>query len=77
MILLFLIMGGLVVFVMWMFGEMVCVMLVVGLFYEYVWFVFGNWCGFGRMVGFLIGWMYWYFWVIVVVLEVVVGVRLI
>ncbi|MCM3468328.1 hypothetical protein M3643_12685, partial [Staphylococcus lugdunensis] len=49
----------------------------VGSFYEYARLAFGNWRGPGRMAGFLTGWMYWYFWVIVVALEAVAGARLI
>ncbi|MBR7940852.1 amino acid permease [Burkholderia cenocepacia] len=76
-ILSFLITGGLVVLVMRMLGEMACAMPAVGSFYEYARLAFGNWRGPGRMAGFLTGWMYWYFWVIVVALEAVAGARLI
>ncbi|WP_175819329.1 amino acid permease [Burkholderia sp. BCC0419] len=76
-ILSFLITGVLVVLVMRMLGEMACAMPAVGSFYEYARLAFGNWRGPGRMAGFLTGWMYWYFWVIVVALEAVAGARLI
>ncbi|CAB3746673.1 GABA permease [Burkholderia puraquae] len=76
-ILSFLITGGLVVLVMRMLGEMACAMPAVGSFYEYARLAFGNWRGPGKMAGFLTGWMYWYFWVIVVALEAVAGARLI
>jgi GABA permease len=42
----------------------------VGGFYEY------NRLALGELAGFLTGWMYWYFWVIVVALEAVAGARL-
>ncbi|AXF23868.1 GABA permease [Burkholderia pyrrocinia] len=76
-ILSFLITGGLVVLVMRMLGEMACAMPAVGSFYEYARLAFGNWRGPGRMAGFLTGWMYWYFWVIVVALEAVAGAKLV
>ena len=76
-ILSFLITGALVVLVMRMLGEMACAMPAVGSFYEYARLAFGNWRGPGRMAGFLTGWMYWYFWVIVVALEAVAGAKLI
>ncbi|VWC12553.1 GABA permease [Burkholderia lata] len=76
-ILSFLITGGLVVLVMRMLGEMACAMPAVGSFYEYARLAFGNWRGPGKMAGFLTGWMYWYFWVIVVALEAVAGAKLI
>ncbi|WP_431208577.1 amino acid permease [Burkholderia cepacia] len=76
-VLSFLITGGLVVLVMRMLGEMACAMPAVGSFYEYARLAFGNWRGPGKMAGFLTGWMYWYFWVIVVALEAVAGAKLI
>lgn len=76
-ILSFLITGGLVVLVMRMLGEMACAMPAVGSFYEYARLAFGNWRGPGKMAGFLTGWMYWYFWVIVVALEAVAGAKLV
>lgn len=76
-ILSFLITGALVVLVMRMLGEMACAMPAVGSFYEYARLAFGNWRGPGKMAGFLTGWMYWYFWVIVVALEAVAGAKLI
>lgn len=60
-----------------MLGEMACAMPAVGSFYEYARLAFGNWRGPGKMAGFLTGWMYWYFWVIVVALEAVAGAKLI
>lgn len=42
-----------------------------GLFVIYVREVFGLW------VGYIIGWLYWFFWVIVIVVEVIVGLMII
>ena len=42
----------------------------VGGFYEY------NRLALGALAGFMTGWMYWYFWIIVVALEAVAGARL-
>jgi GABA permease len=57
----------LVVLVMRMLGEMAVAYPAVGGFYEY------NRLALGELAGFLTGWMYWYFWVIVVALEAVAG----
>src|SRR5215813_568325 len=54
--------GALVVLVMRMLGEMAVAYPAVGGFYEY------NRLALGDLAGFLTGWMYWYFWVIVVAL---------
>src|SRR5579862_4989755 len=62
--------GMLVVLVMRMLGEMAVAYPAVGGFYEY------NRLALGDLAGFLTGWMYWYFWVIVVALEAVAGARL-
>jgi GABA permease len=62
--------GAVVVFVMRMLGEMAAAYPALGGFYEY------NRMALGDLVGFLTGWMYWYFWVIVVALEAVAGARL-
>ncbi len=62
--------GALVVLVMRMLGEMAAAFPAVGGFYEY------NRLALGELAGFLTGWMYWYFWVIVVALEAVAGARL-
>jgi len=45
-----------------MLGEMAAAFPAVGGFYEY------NRLALGELAGFLTGWMYWYFWVIVVAL---------
>lgn len=63
--------GALVVLVMRMLGEMAAAYPSTGGFYEY------NRLALGDLAGFLTGWMYWYFWVIVVALEAVAGARLI
>ncbi len=62
--------GTLVVLVMRMLGEMAAAYPAMGGFYEY------NRMALGARAGFLTGWMYWYFWVIVVALEVVAGAKL-
>src|SRR5580700_9628409 len=62
--------GTIVVLVMRMLGEMASACPAVGGFYEY------NRLALGELAGFLTGWMYWYFWVIVVALEAVAGARL-
>jgi GABA permease len=63
--------GTLIVLVMRMLGEMAAAHPSIGGFYEY------NRMALGELAGFLTGWMYWYFWVIVVALEAVAGARLI
>jgi GABA permease len=63
--------GALVVLVMRMLGEMAAAYPAIGGFYEY------NRLALGNLAGFMTGWMYWYFWVIVVALEAVAGARLI
>ena len=62
--------GALVVLVMRMLGEMAAAHPSVGGFYEY------NRLALGELAGFMTGWMYWYFWIIVVALEAVAGARL-
>jgi GABA permease len=62
--------GTLVVLVMRMLGEMAVAYPAVGGFYEY------NRLALGQLAGFLTGWMYWYFWVIVVALEAVAGAKI-
>ncbi|MDM0111607.1 amino acid permease [Variovorax sp. J22R133] len=76
-ILSFLITGGLVVLVMRMLGEMAVAMPAVGSFYEYARLAFADRRGGGALAGFLTGWMYWYFWVIVVAVETVAGAKLV
>jgi GABA permease len=62
--------GMLVVLVMRMLGEMAVAYPAVGGFYEY------NRLALGELAGFLTGWMYWYFWVIVVGMEAVAGAKI-
>ncbi len=62
--------GTLVVLVMRMLGEMASAYPATGGFYEY------NRLALGELAGFMTGWMYWYFWIIVVALEAVAGARL-
>ena len=69
-ILSFLLTGTLVVLVMRMLGEMATAYPGLGGFYEY------NRLGLGRLAGVLTGWMYWYFWVIVVAMEALAGAKL-
>ena len=66
----FAITGLLVVLVMRMLGEMAVAYPAVGGFYEYSHLALGD------LAAFLTGWMYWYFWVIVVALEAVAGAKL-
>ncbi len=50
-----------------MLGEMALAVPGVGSFTEYARIGLGNWAGFTS------GWLYWYFWVIVVAVEAVAG----
>lgn len=67
----FLLAGILAILVMRMLGEMAAAKPAVGSFYEYARTALGD------RAGFAIGWMYWYFWVIVVAVEAVAGAALI
>ncbi|WP_232476267.1 amino acid permease [Flavisphingomonas formosensis] len=67
----FLITGLLVVLVMRMLGELATALPGSGSFYDYARAAMGD------LAGFLTGWMYWYFWVIVVALEAIAGADLI
>ncbi|WP_037063665.1 amino acid permease, partial [Pseudonocardia acaciae] len=67
----FLVAGGIVVLVMRMLAEMAVAKPAVGSFYVYAREALGN------RAGFVVGWMYWYFFVIVVALEAVAGGRII
>jgi GABA permease len=73
----FLITGLLVVLVMRMLGEMAVALPAVGSFYEYARLAWGDRPALGQMAGFLTGWMYWYFWVIVVAVETVAGAKIV
>lgn len=63
----FFIAGMLIMLVMRMLGEMAVAKPAVGSFYEYARIGLGDWAGF------VIGWLYWYFWVVVVAVEAVAG----
>jgi GABA permease len=76
-VLSFVITGLLVVLVMRMLGEMAVALPAVGSFYEYARLAWNDRPALGELAGFLTGWMYWYFWVIVVALEAVAGAGLI
>ena len=73
----FTITGLLVVLVMRMLGEMAVALPAVGSFYEYARVAFSDRPRLGELAGFLTGWMYWYFWVIVVALEAVAAAALV
>jgi GABA permease len=73
----FVITGLLVVLVMRMLGEMAVALPAVGSFSEYARLAFSDRPRLGELAGFLTGWMYWYFWVIVVALEAVAGADLV
>src|ERR1700738_1033550 len=68
-VLSFVITGLLVVLVMRMLGEMAVALPAVGSFYEYARLAFSDQPRLGELAGFLTGWVYWYFWVIVVALD--------
>jgi GABA permease len=76
-VLSFIITGLLVVLVMRMLGEMAVALPAVGSFYEYARLAWSDRPLLGDLAGFLTGWMYWYFWVIVVALEAVAGAGLV
>ena len=76
-VLSFVITGLLVVLVMRMLGEMAVALPAVGSFYEYARLAFSDRPRLGELAGFLTGWMYWYFWVIVVAMEAVAGAGLV
>ncbi|MGH3627099.1 MAG: amino acid permease, partial [Sciscionella sp.] len=67
----FVIAGGLMVLVMRMLAEMAVAKPAVGSFYMYAREALG------QRAGFTVGWMYWYFFVIVVALEAVAGGRIV
>ena len=73
----FVITGLLVVLVMRMLGEMAVALPAVGSFYEYARLAWSDRPALGELAGFFTGWMYWYFWVIVVALEAVAGAGLV
>jgi len=67
----FMITGALVVLVMRMLGELATALPRAGCFYEYARIALGD------LAGFATGWMYWYFWVIVVAMEAIAGADLV
>src|SRR5208283_3039204 len=76
-VLSFVITGLLVVLVMRMLAEMAAALPAVGSFYEYARLAWSDRPRIGALAGFLTGWMYWYFWVIVVAMEAVAGAGLV
>ncbi len=66
----YLLAGTLVLFVMRMLGEMAVAMPGKGAFTEYAR------AGLGRWAGFTAGWLYWYFWIIVVPVEAIAGANI-
>lgn len=62
--------GAVVLMVMRMLSEMAAATPGIGSFTEYVRLGLGNWAGF------LSGWLYWYFWVVVVAIEAIAGAAL-
>ena len=61
--------GVVVLLVMRMLGEMAAAYPEVGAFTEYARLGLGNWAGFAA------GWLYWYFWVVVVAIEAIAGAK--
>src|ERR1700683_1080215 len=72
----FTITGLLVVIVMRMLGEMAVALPAAGFFYEYARLAWKDQPRIGEIAAFLTGWMYWYYWVIVVALEAVASAGL-
>jgi len=72
----FAITGAIVLAVMRMLGEMAVAMPALGSFYEYARLAFNERPVSSELAGFVTGWMYWYFWVIVVAQEAVAGAGL-
>jgi GABA permease len=73
----FLITGLLVLLVMRMLGEMAVANPAVGSFYEYARMAWDDQPYVAALTAFLTGWMYWYFWVIVVAIEAIAGAGLV
>ena len=73
----FIITGILVMLVMRMLGEMAVAHPAAGSFYEYARLAWGDKPLIANLVAFLTGWMYWYFWVIVVAMEAIAGAGLV
>jgi GABA permease len=66
----YLLAGVLVILVMRMLGEMAVANPSVGSFADYTRSTLGNWAGFST------GWLYWYFWAIVLAIEAVAGAEI-
>lgn len=66
----YLLTGAIVFFVMRMIGEMAMAYPDTGAFTEF------SRIGLGNLAGFTTGWLYWYFWVVVVAFEAIVGARI-
>ena len=66
-ILTYLLTGCILILIMRMLGEMAVALPTVGSFSDYARMALGNWAGFS------IGWLYWYFWAIVVGFEATVA----
>jgi L-asparagine transporter-like permease len=62
--------GMLILLVMRMLGEMATALPNVRSFTEFAR------CGLGDVAGFVVGWLYWYFWVIVVPVEAIAGAKI-
>jgi GABA permease len=73
----FIITGILVMLVMRMLGEMAVAHPAVGSFYEYARLAWSDKPLLANLIAFLTGWMYWYFWVIVVAMEAIAGAGLV
>jgi len=69
-VLSYLLAGLLIVFVMRMLGEMATANPRTGSFSDYARLALGDWAGFA------VGWLYWYFWVIVLAVEAVAGAEI-
>jgi GABA permease len=76
-VLSFAITGLIILSVMRMLAEMAVALPAVGSFYEYARVAFEDRPAFGELAGFVTGWMYWYFWVIVVAQEAIAGAGLV
>ena len=76
-VLSFLLTGMLVILIMRMLGEMAVAQPIVGSFYQYARLAWADKPKVGDLAGFLTGWMYWYFWVIVIAIEAVAGAELV
>jgi len=76
-VLSFAITGLIVLLVMRMLAEMAVALPAVGSFYEYARLAWSDRPALGDLAGFVTGWMYWYFWVIVVAQEAVAGANLV